>query len=111
MAVTASPIAPSVPVLPGLPFLGNLLAFRKDRLALHDTAARLGPITRFQIAHIPVYSVNDADLAHEILVDKAASFKKSAGLHFMDPLLGAGLLTAEGDDHKRHRKLLAPAFA
>jgi cytochrome P450 len=29
----------------------------------------------------------------------------------MEPLLGNGLLTAEFDVHKRHRKLLAPAFA
>ena len=35
----------------------------------------------------------------------------AAGLHFLEPLLGEGLLTAEGETHKRHRKLLAPAFA
>jgi len=46
-----------------------------------------------------------------VLVDEAASFKKSAGLRFMEPLLGNGLLSAEFDVHKRHRKLLAPAFA
>ena len=29
----------------------------------------------------------------------------------MEPLLGDGLLLAEGEPHRRHRKLLAPAFA
>jgi cytochrome P450 len=102
---------PTIPSIPGIPVIGNLLAFRKDRLALHDEAAAIGPIARFQLAHIPVYSSADADIAHEMLVDKASSFLKSAGLQFLEPVLGNGLLTADGDAHKRHRKLLAPAFA
>lgn len=102
----------SVPHVPGLPLVGNLLAFRRDRLALQDDAAKVGPIARLMLAHIPVYVITDADLAHEVLSgDQAASFKKSAGLQFLRPMLGDGLLLAEGDTHKRHRKLLAPAFA
>jgi cytochrome P450 len=101
----------SIPLMPGLPVLGNLLQFRRDRLAVQATAAQIGPIVRLQFAHIPVYLVTCADLAHEVFVAQAASFKKSAALEFLEPLLGRGLLTAEGETHKRHRKLLAPAFA
>src|ERR1041384_2403978 len=106
-----APIAASVPVLPGLPLIGNVLRFRRDRLSLHDDAALVGPITRVQLLHVPVYVVTDADILHELLVDRAASFKKTAGIQFLEPLLGYGLLNAEGNVHKRHRKLLAPAFA
>lgn len=105
------PIVPSVPTLPGLPLVGNVLRFRRDRLALHDDAALVGPIVRLQLLHVPVYVVTDADLMHEVLVDNAARFKKTAGIQFLAPLLGEGLLNAEGEVHKRHRKLLAPAFA
>jgi cytochrome P450 len=101
----------SVPAVPGVPLLGNLLQFRRDRLALQDLAARTGPIARLQLAHVPVYVVTDADLAHDVLVTRADGFKKSAGLDFLKPMLGEGLLTAEGEPHRRHRKLLAPAFA
>lgn len=110
-ALTSTIPVPTIPGVPGLPLIGNLLQFSTDRLALQEAAARTGPIARVQLAHIPVYIVSDADLAHEVFVDRAASFAKSAGLEFLKPLLGEGLLTAEGDVHRRHRKLLAPAFA
>src|SRR5580765_8532410 len=111
MASLTSSFSSSVPAVPGLPLLGNLFKFRRDRLGLQDDAARTGPIARVQLAHIPVYIVSDADLAHEVLVERAGSFLKSAGLKFLRPMLGDGLLLAEGDTHRRHRKLLAPAFA
>ncbi len=101
----------SIPAVPGLPVIGNLMSFRRDRLSLQDDAARIGPIARFDIAHIPIYVITDADLAHQVFVDEADAFKKSAGLQFLAPLLGEGLLTAENPTHKQHRKLLAPAFA
>ena len=105
------PAVTSVPAIPGLPLVGNLLDFRRDRLALQDRAIHIGPIARIALAHIPIYTVTCADLAHRVLVEDAAAYKKSAGLQFLMPLLGEGLLTAEGATHKRHRKLLAPAFA
>lgn len=104
-------VVPTIPSIPGWPVLGNLLAFRKDRLALHAQAARIGPIARFSVLNIPIYSVCDADLAHEVLVTKAASFHKGAGMRLLKPVLGEGLLTSEGATHRQHRKLLAPVFA
>lgn len=117
MATAATPFAKvppavtSIPVVPGLPIIGNLLDFRRDRLRLHERAARTGPIARVQLLHVPLYIVSDAELAREILVDHADAFHKSTALRYMVPMLGDGLLTAEGNPHKRHRKLLAPAFA
>ena len=104
-------IVDAIPAVPGLPLIGNLLAFRNDQLGLHDAAARLGPLARISLGPIPVYIATCGELAHEVLVAQAASFKKSAGIQFLRPLLGNGLLTAEGEPHRAHRKLLAPAFA
>jgi len=111
LASVLSPGVQSVPSVPGLPLLGNLLQFRRDRLGLNDSAARTGPIARVALAHIPAYIVTDADLAHEVLATNAEMYKKSLGLQYLRPLLGDGLLTSEGSTHRRHRKLLAPAFA
>jgi cytochrome P450 len=109
--VSPAPAVTSVPAVPGLPVVGNLLAFRRDRLGLQDEATRTAPLARLSLLHVPVYVASCADLAHQILVEEADAFRKSAGLQFLAPLLGDGLLTAEGETHKRHRKLLAPAFA
>ena len=110
VALTTTPVT-TVPGVPGWPLIGNLLKFRSDRIGLQEDAARTGPIARVQLAHLPLYIVTDADLAHQVLVDDAAKFMKSAGLQYLKPMLGEGLLTAEGEPHRRHRKLLAPAFA
>ena len=41
----------------------------------------------------------------EVLTDRAADFRKSFGTGMLIPLLGNGLLTAEGDEWLRHRRL------
>lgn len=97
-------------VEPGLPLIGNLLEFRRDRLGFQMRVADSG-ITRTRIAWRTVYIVTDHELAHEVLVEKDDAFIKGPGLAVVaKPLLGEGLLTAEKDFHRRSRKLLAPAF-
>ena len=43
-------------------------------------------------------------------VEHAADFRKSFGTRMLIPLLGNGLLTAEGDEWLRHRRMASPAF-
>ncbi|HET8787083.1 MAG TPA: cytochrome P450 [Candidatus Limnocylindrales bacterium] len=46
----------------------------------------------------------------ELLTDRAGEFRKSFGTRMLIPLLGHGLLTAEGDEWLRHRRLASGAF-
>lgn len=46
----------------------------------------------------------------EVLTDRAADFRKSFGTRMLIPLLGNGLLTAEGKEWLRHRRLTSGAF-
>jgi cytochrome P450 len=101
-----------IPALRGLPVLGSALTFRNDRLGLMARLAAMGPVARYDLGPLPVHMISDPDVVHAMLVDSAGAFVKSRGLAvFLRPLLGNGLLTAEHDDHRRQRKLLAPAFA
>jgi cytochrome P450 len=56
--------------------------------------------------------VSEPKLARAVLVENADAFVKSYGLAlFARPLLGAGLLTSEGEAHKRRRRMLSPVFS
>jgi cytochrome P450 len=109
---TLLPASKTVPLFPGRPLIGSMLEFRRDRLSLYDRVAKQGGLMRIAFGPMTLHIVTDAELAHHILSDDAASYKKARTLsEFLRPLLGGGLLTAEAEVHRRHRKLLAPAFA
>lgn len=100
------------PIHRGDPLFGSLFALRRDRIAfLRGVADRFGDIvrTRFGVARLVILSA--PELVHEVFVEKSDAFKKGYGLSvFGRPLLGNGLLTSEGDFHRRQRRMMAPAF-
>lgn len=100
-------------VVAGAPLVGNLFEFRSDRLALQLRIAReCGDLGVMRIGPIPVWAASSAELAHQILVEHADAFVKSRGLgKIARPLLGDGLLTSEHEQHRRQRRLIAPAFS
>lgn len=95
----------------GLPVIGNFLDFRRDRLGLQKKAALSADITRLRMFWRTVWLVGNHELAQQVLVTDEDSFIKGPALsEVAKPLLGTGLLTAEKDQHRRQRKLMAPAF-
>src|SRR6266699_303503 len=107
--ITASTDLPS---LPGLPFLGNLLEFRNNRLALlMRVTQRHWDLGIVQLGPRTVVIMNTSELARAVLVEHAEAFEKTPNLRIYGrPLLGNGLLTSESEFHKRQRKLVAPPF-
>src|SRR5262249_27442113 len=72
---------------------------------------RCGDIGSYRLGPVIVTVVSSAELAHSVLVDQADAFGKSVTLRtYMRPLLGDGLLTSEGELHRRQRKLIGPVF-
>ncbi len=82
-----------------LPFIMRLSRDYEDIVKL-----RLGPSTQ-------LYFLNDSDLIHQVLVAQADKFEKSPRFkRGTRKLIGQGILTSEGEFHKRQRKLVQPAF-
>jgi len=79
---------------------------------LEEDGAAIQTIGRVRFGPRSVIIVNSPELVQEVLIDRVADFQKGPGLRIVSrPLLGNGLLTSEGEEHRQQRKLVAPAFA
>ncbi len=93
--------------LPG----GHLVAFRRDPLGfLSRLAAEHGDAVRFRLGPRRICLINDPEWIREVLIVQDRRFSKGPGLRVAERLLGQGLLTSEGDFHRRQRRLAQPAF-
>lgn len=106
------PLAPKRAPGPGFSFPGQqLLAFRRDPIGmLRDLAGTYGDIVQFRFAGRPAFLLNHPDFIQQVLVTDHQNFTKGRALQRMRRVLGHGLLTAEGEDHRQARRLVQPAF-
>ena len=89
----------------------NLRAMQRDPIAFLTNLARdYGDVVHFTFGPQHLYFFNHPDAIREILVVQQRSFHKGRALQRTKPILGEGLLTSEGDHHKRQRRLAQPAF-
>ena len=91
--------------------LGHLFSFRRDSIGfLKKIAGEYGDIVHFKIGPIRIVLLNHPDLIKEVLTTQHRNFVKGRPLEMAKELLGEGLLTSEGDFHKRQSRLIQPAF-
>lgn len=92
--------------------------FRQAPELIADTAGFLsrmadeyGPVVRFGAFFNTFTLITDPELTHELLVTKAANFPKDdRDVELLSRAVGHGLVTANGEAHKRQRRLAQPAF-
>jgi cytochrome P450 len=77
---------------------------------LVDLAREYGDIAHFQIGSRRVFLLNHPDYIKDALDRYYESFAKGRQDPGRRHFLGEGLLTAEGELHRRHRRLIQPAF-
>src|SRR5260221_4688745 len=95
----------------GLPIIGSLLNAWKDPLSLFlDSRAGFGDVVHFDFGPLDYFLVSDPDAIKHVLVDNAKAYTKSRNYIGIKQLLGNGLLTSEGDEWRKQRKLSQPAF-
>ncbi len=91
------------------PFLGHLRAFNRDRLGFLAACARdHGDVVELRFGPKRYLLISDPALITEVLVDRAADFRKGYSVRLMRPVLGNGLLLNEGDHWRARRRLIQP---
>ena len=91
---------------PGEFFLG----FSRDPIALLSQAVqKYGDACCFKVGPYRAYVFNHPDLVQDFF-GQLQNFQKEPALQITKTVLGEGLLTSEGDYHKKQRQLIQPAF-
>ena len=86
------------------------LALARDRMGFFRRVAAYGDAAQVRLGKRHVFLLRHPDLVRDVLVTHGRHFVKGRGLQRARLLLGDGLLTSEGDIHRRQRRLAQPAF-
>jgi len=91
--------------------LSGMLSYRHGPLPhFQKLASEFGDISYFTIGPQEAFFLNHPDLIKDVLVTNNQNFHKGLVLQRAKRLLGEGLLTSEGEFHRRQRRLAQPAF-
>ena len=113
-AVDSSPIS----VHAGSPERSRRTNLRQSLRAMRDNASIAyapqdfsADIIAQRILWRRMFVINQPEAIRHVLLDNAANYTKSeVGRRVLEPALGRGLLTSEGETWRRHRRIMAPAF-
>ena len=86
--------------------------FNRDTLAFIEHARNYGDVVRMRFFYLTVHFLYNPAHIEYVLSTNAKNFIKSRSLRtpFFRRLVGNGLLTSEGEEWKRQRRLAQPAF-
>ncbi len=89
----------------------SIRRMRKDRANFMIALGRESvDICALQFGNRKIFIANHPDLVRDVLVTNDWNFIKGRGLRVSKPVLGEGLLTSEGEVHRRQRRLVQPSF-
>ena len=105
-------VPPSPPRAPdSMTALGRMLAMRENPIATWGQRAYQEDIVRGRFFGRGSFILNAPDAIRHVLVDNYENYTRTpAGIRVLRPMLGEGLLIAEGRNWKYQRRTLAPAF-
>jgi cytochrome P450 len=96
----------------GIYGIGNLINFQRDTLGFLSKAAnKYGDIAYYQMAAFHFYQLNHPDHVYEVLIKQGKKIEKwGRQTDTWANAVGHSTLTMEGDQWKKHRNILNPAF-
>jgi len=92
-----------------LPFLGYAVRLAKQPLTLVEALRSAGDVVRIRLGPRTLYWVNQPELVRQVLAD-AGTFGKGLQADKMRIIVGDGLVSSDGEHHRKHRRLVQPAF-
>ena len=105
--VLAMPVRPEGP----LSFRQFIRLVRENTLATYPPEAFDEDIIAGRLLWRRRFIINEPSAIRYVLLDNAANYTKSElTRRLLEPGLGRGLLTSEGETWRRHRRIMAPAF-
>ena len=105
---TARPPGPK-----GTPIMGVMREFNRDQLGFIERARHeYGDVVWMRFLYVPALFLYHPDDVEYVLATNPKNFIKSMSLrsNFFQRLVGNGLLTSQGEEWKRARRLSQPAF-
>jgi cytochrome P450 len=101
----------SIPSPREIPFIGSVhRRFSGPLEFFHELKENFGDAARFTLFNEKIILFSNPALINEVLVTKQNSFRKGKALEGARVFLGNSLLVSEGEEHKRQRRLIQPAF-
>src|SRR5437016_4179960 len=97
----------------GTPIMGAMREFNRDSLGFIERAQRdYGDIVWTRFLYVPALFLYHPNEIEYVLSTNPRNFRKAMTLrsNFFQRLVGNGLLTSEGEEWKRQRRLTSPAF-
>jgi len=106
------------PVLPGpvprrgrMPLFEYFRTLRDSMIAIYAEEAYEREIVETKIFGRSRFLVNEPAAIRHVLLDNAANYRKTEiTRRMLEPGLGKGLITSEGESWRRHRRTMSPAF-
>jgi len=77
---------------------------------LRDLRERYGEVVRVPVGATPYFILSGIEGAKHVLVDNARNYTKGPVYQLLASFLGEGLVTADGDHWRRHRRMVQPAL-
>src|SRR5260221_6857032 len=97
----------------GTPIMGVMRDFNRDQLSFIERCRdEFGDVVWMRFLYVPAIFLYHPDEVEYVLVTNSKNFIKSMSLrsNFFQRLVGKGLLTSQGEEWKRARRLSQPAF-
>lgn len=94
-----------------LPLPQLLKTLRENAIGTYTRDAFERDIIIYRLGFKPMILANHPDLIRHVMLDNAANYERDpVGKRLLEPGLGKGLLTSEGAEWKRQRRMMAPIF-